>query len=121
MMNAYRSKLTIDSGHDETNLHRVCGTCEMRVDLLRLVLVQADEAVEDIVACGGVIGATLIVWEVVLHWAHWELLLEPVDLVEEENDAGLDEPPGVADAVEEGERLLHTVDSLVFEEELVVF
>jgi hypothetical protein len=64
---------------------------------------------------------TFIVGEVVLHRAHWELLLESVDLVQEKNDAGLDKPPGVADAVKKRERLLHSVDGLVFEEQLVVF
>lgn len=115
------NKLTIHGCHDETDLHGVRRACEMGVNLLSLVLVQADEAVEDVVTSGGVIWATLVIWEVVFHWAHWELLLETVDLVEEEDDTGLDEPARIADAVEESQSFLHTVDRLVFEEELVIF
>ena len=64
---------------------------------------------------------TLVVGEIILHRAHWQLLLEPVDLVQEEDYAGLDEPSRVADAVEERERFLHTVHRLVFKEELIIF
>lgn len=68
----------------------------MRVDLLCLVLVQADESVKDVVACRRIVITTLVIGEVVLHRADRQLLLESVDLVEEENDGGLDEPSGVA-------------------------
>lgn len=64
---------------------------------------------------------TIIIWEVILHWAHWKLLLESVDFVQEENDASLDKPPGVADAVKQSESFLHTVDGFIFEQKLVVF
>lgn len=64
---------------------------------------------------------TFVVREVVLHRAHGKLLLEPIDLVQEQNYAGLDEPPGIANAVEKSESLLHTVDSLIFEQKLIVF
>lgn len=57
-----------------------------------------------------------IIWEVTLHWGNGKLLLESVDLVQEEDDRGLDEPSGVTDGVEEGEGLLHAVDGFVFEE-----
>lgn len=93
----------------------------MSVDLLLFGLVEGDEAVEDVVAGSSVVGATLVVREVVLHRADRELLLEAVDLVEEENDRGLDEPSRVADGVEQRERFLHTVHGLIFEQELVVF
>lgn len=63
---------------------------------------------------------TLVVREVVLHRAHRELLLEAINLVEEQDDGSLDEPSGVADGVEKGESLLHTVDGFVFEKKLVV-
>lgn len=92
----------------------------MRVDLLGLVLVQTDEAVEDIVASGGVVIATLVIGEVVLHRADGQLLLEPIDLVEEKNDRCLDKPPGVADGVEQSKGLLHTVDGFIFEKQLIV-
>lgn len=93
----------------------------MGVDLLCLVLVETDKAIEDVIASGGVVGTALVVWEVVLHWADRKLLLESVDLVQEQNDACLHEPPRIADAVEQRQSLLHTVDSLVLEEQLVVF
>lgn len=93
----------------------------MCVDLLLLGLVEGNEAVEDVVASCGVVGASLIVGEVVLHGADGQLLLEAVDLVEEENDGGLDEPSGVANGVEQGESFLHTVHGLIFKQQLVVF
>lgn len=93
----------------------------MGVDLLSLVLVERHEAVENVIACRGVVSTTLVVGEVVLHGADGKLLLEPIDLVQEQNDRGLDEPSRVANAVEEGKSFLHTVDSLIFEEQLVVF
>ena len=55
-----RMLLTVDGCHDESDLCRVGGTCEVGVDLLGLVLVQGHEAVEDVVARGGVVGTT---WE----------------------------------------------------------
>ena len=64
---------------------------------------------------------TFIVWKVILHRAHWQLLLEPVDLVQEQDDAGLNEPPRIADAVEKCKSFLHTIHGLIFEQQLVVF
>ena len=64
----------------------VSGTGEVGVDLLLLGLVEGHETVEDVVAGSGVVGAPLVVREVVLHGAHGQLLLESVDLVEEKND-----------------------------------
>lgn len=111
---------TIDSSHDEADLSGVGGAGKVCVDLLVLVLVEADEAVQNVVASSGVVVTALVVGEVVLHGADGQLLLEAINLVEEENDGGLGEPAGVADGVEEGKSLLHTVDGLVFEEQLVV-
>jgi hypothetical protein len=91
------------------------------VNLLSLVLVEGDESVQDVVAGRSVVGAALVVGEVVLHGADGQLLLESIDLVKEQNDRCLDEPSRVADGVEEGESLLHAVDSLVLEQQLVVF
>ena len=119
--NMRKNEHTIDRCHDESNLHGVRCTCEVCVDLLRLVLVQADESVQDVVACRCVVCTTLVVWEVVLHWAHRQLLLEAINLVQKENNRRLDEPPRVANAVEKGESFLHTVDGLIFEEQLIVF
>lgn len=115
-----KGKRTIDSSHDEANLRRVSSASEVSVDLLVLVLVEADEAVEDVVARSAVVVATLVVGEVVLHGADRQLLLEAINLVEEQNDGCLGEPPRVANRVEQGQGLLHTVDSLVFEKQLVV-
>jgi hypothetical protein len=120
-VNYKRQEPTVDSSHDESNLHSVGGAGEMCVNLLSLVLVQADEAVEDVVASSSVVGAAFVVREVVLHGADGQLLLESIDLVEEKNDRCLDEPPRVANAVEQGQGFLHTVDSLIFEEQLIVF
>lgn len=64
---------------------------------------------------------TIIIWEVVLHGANWQLLLKAINLVQEQNDAGLNEPSGVANAVEKGKSFLHSVDCLVLEKKLVVF
>merc|ERR1712137_1444159 len=58
----------------------------MGVNLLGLMLVQRDEAVEDVVASSSVVWAALVVGEVVLHWADGELLLEAINLVEEQDD-----------------------------------
>jgi len=87
----------------------------MSVNLLSLVLVERDESVQDVVAGGGVVWAAFVVGEVVLHWADRQLLLEAIDLVEEQDDGCLDEPPRVADGVEQCEGFLHAVDGFVFE------
>ncbi len=92
----------------------------MGINLFSLVLVQADETVQNVVACCRVVVSALVIREVVLHWRDWELLFETIDLVQKQDNGGLDEPSGVADGVEEGECLLHTVDSLVLEKKLVV-
>jgi len=93
----------------------------MGIDLLGLVLVQADEPVQNVIAGQRVVISSFVVREVVLHWTDWELLLETIYLVEEENDRSLDEPPGIANRVEQSKRFLHTVDGLVLEEQLIVF
>lgn len=111
---------TIDRGHDESDLGGIGGTGEMGINLLRLVLVQADESVQDVVAGQGIVVSTFIVGEVVLHWADRKLLLETIDLVQEQNYRGLDEPSRVANRVEKGEGFLHTVDGLIFKQKLIV-
>ena len=57
----------------------------MRVDLLGLMLVQADESVKDIIASCRIVVAAFVIGEVVLHRANGELLLESVDLVQEQD------------------------------------
>jgi len=113
--------LTIDGGHNKANLGGVSSAGKMSVYLLGLVLVQADEAVQDVVTSQRIIVTSFVVWEVVLHRADGELLLEPINLVQEQDNRSLDEPSRVADRVEECEGFLHTVDGLIFEEKLVVF
>lgn len=56
-----------------------------------------------------------------MHGADWQLLLESVDLVQKQDNAGLDKPSGVANAIKQGEGFLHSVDSLIFEQQLIVF
>ena len=131
---------TIDSRHNETYLGGISSASEVGIDLLRFVLVQGDKSVQDIVAGRSVIRSTFsnirsmmlpavvadlvqlafIIREIVLHGGHREFLLEPVDLVQKQDDRGLDKPSGVADGVEEGESFLHSVYSLVLEEQLIV-
>jgi hypothetical protein len=53
-----RVGLTIDSSHDEADLHGIGGAGEMGIDLLGLVLVKGNEAVEDVVAGRVVVGTT---------------------------------------------------------------
>ncbi len=57
-MNSMWSEHTVDSGHDEANLGRVGGAGEMRVDLLRFVLIQRDETVQNVVASGSIVRTT---------------------------------------------------------------
>lgn len=91
---------TVDRSHDESDLCRIRRTCEMCVDLFRLMLVQADKSVQDVIASRRIVIATLVVREIVLHRANGELLLESIDLVQEQDDGGLDKPSRVADRIE---------------------
>ncbi|KAI6757209.1 hypothetical protein HG531_003034 [Fusarium graminearum] len=79
----HANKLTVDSRHNKADLSGIGGAGEMGVDLLGLVLVQADEAVKDIIASRSVVVAALVVGE--------------------------------------SKGLLHSVDGLIFEKELIVF
>jgi len=110
------------------------------------MLIEAHEAVQYVVTCGSIIGTpclpvrrailgriryewssgkpgmrTFVVWKVVLHWAHGQLLLEAIDLVEKQDDTRLGEPSRIANAVEKGKSFLHSVDRFVLEKELIVF
>jgi len=80
------------SRHNESDLGGISGAGKMGVDLLGLVLVQAHESVQNVIACRSIVLTSLVIWEIVLHWAHWELLLESIDLIQEQNDGRLDEP-----------------------------
>ena len=113
----------------------------MGINLFRFVLIQRYKSVQNVVARSSVIGSTFsnirflmpsavrpilvelafIVREIILHGGDGEFFLESIDLVEEKNDRSLDEPPGVANRVEESQSLLHPIDGLIFEEELIIF
>jgi hypothetical protein len=103
--------LTIDGCHDEADLGGISSASKMGVDLLCLMLVQGDESVEDVIASQSIVLTSLIVGEVVLHRADGQLLLESINLVE---------PSRIADGVKQGECFLHTVDCLIFKQELIV-
>lgn len=53
-----RSELTINGRHNESDLHGVCGAGEMGIDLFRLMLVEGDESVENVVAGSLVVGTS---------------------------------------------------------------
>ncbi len=113
----------------------------MGVNLLRLVLIERHESIQDVITGSGVVGSTFstirilmsltvfailvelafIVREIVLHWRDRKFLFESIDLVEEENDRCLDKPAGVANRVEKRKGLLHSVDGLIFKKQLIVF
>ena len=112
----------------------------MGVDLFGLMLVQRHKAVQDVIARSGIVGSTFskirflvissvgsmlvelafIVREVVFHRTDRKLLLEAVDLVQEQDDGCLDEPPRITDGIEQGQGLLHPVDRFILEEKLIV-
>ena len=48
---------TIDCGHDESDLGGVGGAGEVGVHLLRVVLIEADKPVQNIVTCGSIVRA----------------------------------------------------------------
>lgn len=64
---------------------------------------------------------TFIIREVVLHRTYGQLLSESINLVQEQNDTCLDEPSWVADGVEQRQCLLHTIDRLILEKQLIIF
>ena len=48
----------VDGSHDEADLHGIGGAGEVGIDLFTLMLVKRDKAVEDVLACRIVVGAT---------------------------------------------------------------
>ena len=89
----------------------------MGIYLFCLMLIQRDEAVQNVIAGRGIVRSTFsnirflvlpsvgsilvelafIVWKVVLHWADRKLLLKSIDLVQEQDDGGFDKPARIAD------------------------
>jgi hypothetical protein len=56
----------------------------MRIYALgRWALVETDEPVEEVFACGVVVVSSLIVWKVVSEWRAGQFLGEEVDIVQE--------------------------------------
>lgn len=51
----------VDGGHDEANLHSVGSAGEMGIDLLALMLVKRDKAIEDILTSRIVVRST---WQI---------------------------------------------------------
>lgn len=51
---------TIDSSHNESNLHRIGGAGEVSIDLLLLRLVKGNKTVENVVARSRIVRATYI-------------------------------------------------------------
>ena len=80
-------------------------------------LVEAPEQV-----LGRLVGivAARVVLEVVAQWRPAELLLENVDFVEKQDDAGAHKPPRVDDRVKEQQTLHHAVLAALFQEHLVI-
>jgi len=111
----------LDGAQNEFNLLGVSCTGIMSINLLgRSRLVERDKTMEEIIASHVVVVATLIVREVISKGRMREFLGEEIDLVQEQDDGGLDKPPGVANGIEKGESLLHTINALIFVEDLVV-
>jgi len=83
--------VSVSTNHDNNrvrtlNLLRIRGTRIMRVYLLgRCALVEADESMEEVVAGGVVIGAPLVVGEIVSEGRAGELLGEEIDFVQEQD------------------------------------
>lgn len=65
-------------------------------------------------------GLTSVFGKVLLQWHLWQLSLEQVDLVEEEDDGRPKEPARVDDRLEQDERLVHSVLAVLLEEDLIV-
>ena len=106
---------TIDSVHHEADLLCICGTSEVCVDLLGLLLVKGNEAVKNVITCSAVIGTTcakscqytrtyavdtcqtwilrtFVIGEIIFHWAHRQLLFEAINLVQKQDNRCLCKP-----------------------------
>jgi hypothetical protein len=83
------------------NLLSVRGARIVGIDLLgRGGLVERDEAMEKVVTCCIVVVTSVVIREVIMQGRMCQFLLEQIDLVQEEDDRGLDEPTRVANRVE---------------------
>jgi len=94
------------------NLQQIGVRCvgEMNVDFLVPVAVKITELLgEELGSCGEIFVGTLVVGEVVFHWALLEFLLEQVDLIEKEDNRAMFEPRYVDDGFEEHNCFLHLI------------
>jgi hypothetical protein len=99
----------IDGSHDKLDLGRVRGTGEMGIDLLCLGLVQGQKLLQKELAGSVIVRTPGIFRKVLFNGAGQQLVLEPINLVEKEDDGGLDKPAAVADRVKEGKGFLHSI------------
>ena len=68
------------------NLLRISRACIMRIYLFgRRALVEADEPVEKVVACGVIACSSLVVREVFFEWRSRKFVGKEIDLVQEED------------------------------------
>lgn len=65
-------------------------------------------------------GRTAVIRKVLLQRNFWQFGLEKIDFVEEENDTRAEEPSRVDHALEQDERLVHSILTCFLEEHLVV-
>ena len=82
----------------------------MNVDLLLAIAVEVAEFVgKELASSVEVVIRSLVVREVILNRAYFELLFEEVDFVEEKDDGGSLEPRGVDDGFKKHNSFLHLV------------
>lgn len=110
----------IDSLHDETNLLGIGGTGVVCIDGLCFVLVKLDKPILKVGTGSLKIIPALIIVVVILDGHLVDLVLEEIDLVEEEDDGSLYEPPTIADRVKEGEGFDHSINVAILDQFLVV-
>lgn len=117
----YLQEDVLDCAQDEFDLLRVRRASVVGVDLLRgCALVQGNKAVQQVIASSVIVVTSRIVGEVVTHWRMRQLLCEQVDLIQKQDNRRLDEPPRVANRVEQRQRFLHTIHALIFIKHLVI-
>mmetsp|Transcript_17333 Transcript_17333/g.51777 ORF Transcript_17333/g.51777 Transcript_17333/m.51777 type:complete len:342 (+) Transcript_17333:168-1193(+) len=110
----------LHSGEDETDIIRIGSTCDVRIDVFLVCAVEVFKLCSDVLSGRFVVATTIIVGERNLKIMFLDLLLEQITLVQEENNRCACEPSTVADFVEQLQRFMHTVDSLIFIQSLVV-
>jgi len=83
----------LDCTQYEFDLLRVRRTSIMSINLFCCgTLIEGDEAMQKVVACGVIVASALVIREVVTEWGPWQFFSKEIDLVEEQNDGCFDEP-----------------------------